>query len=287
MHIADAHCDYLYQRILQRAGAPVVTEKALLAGKVKTQVFAAFANAAKLGTDTAQAYRRQIDAFSALRRRLEAAIPGFRAVLAIEGAEAFGHCPEALAHALRQEARIVTLTWNHENALGFPHTCRGGLKPFGREAVGIIRAHHGAVDVSHLNQDGFWDVCALCDTLMASHSCADALCPHSRNLTDEQARAIIDKKGFIGVNFYPPFLRADGRATVLDAAAHVVHFLSLGGEDAVGFGSDFDGIESTPQGLEGPADFPALLDALRALGVTPRQLEKIAHENLERFLAAL
>ena len=109
-------------------------------------------------------------------------------------------------------------------------------------------------DVSHLNEAGFWDVIEH-STLppVASHSNARALCEHTRNLTEAQIRAVIEKKGYIGVNFYSAFL-ANGRAATLeDVYRHVDAILQLGGEDVVGFGSDFDGIDAWPEGLANPA----------------------------------
>lgn len=127
-------------------------------------------------------------------------------------------------------------------------------------------------DVSHLNEAGFWDVIEH-STLppVASHSNARALCEHTRNLTEAQIRAVIEKKGYIGVNFYSAFL-ANGRAATLeDVYRHVDAILQLGGEDVVGFGSDFDGIDAWPEGLANPADFPALLNFLpRAAATRPR-----------------
>ena len=107
-----------------------------------------------------------------------------------------------------------------------------------------------------------------------------ALCNHRRNLTDDQLKALFSAGGYVGVNFYPHFLREDGKAGIEDVCDHVMHMLSLGGEDHVGFGSDFDGIEVKPEGLNGPQDFPSLLSALRARGLSEAQLEKIAGKNL-------
>ena len=105
-----------------------------------------------------------------------------------------------------------------------------------------------------------------------------------RNLWKEQARAIIERGGFIGVNFYSEFLRLGGGATMDDAVRHVDALMELGGEDVVGFGSDFDGIESWPEGLGHPGEFPNLLDALRRRGYSEAVLEKLAGLNLWNVL---
>ena len=140
-------------------------------------------------------------------------------------------------------------------------------------------------DVSHLNEAGFWDVCELSVLPpVASHSDCRWLCDVPRNLRREQARAIFDRRGYVGINFCPEFLREGGRAAIDDVVRHIDAYMELGGEDCVGFGSDFDGISETPQGLSTAADFPRVLEELARRGYTQAQLEKIAGLNLYRVL---
>ena len=146
------------------------------------------------------------------------------------------------------------------------------------QAVGM------AVDTSHLNEAGFWDILEKTDVPpLASHSCCKALCDHFRNLTDDQIRAMIDKGGYIGVNFYPAFLSADGKADAARVAEHIDHICQLGGAGIVGFGSDFDGIETTPSDIRHAGEVPNLLDALRNRGYDGETLEGIAGMNLVRY----
>ena len=105
-----------------------------------------------------------------------------------------------------------------------------------------------------------------------------------RNLTREQVKALIDRKGFIGINFYSNFLKADGTATLDDVVRHIDAICEMGGEHVLGFGSDFDGIEAWPDGLGDPTGFPALLDALRRRGYSEETLEGIAGLNMWRVL---
>ena len=140
-------------------------------------------------------------------------------------------------------------------------------------------------DVSHLNEAGFWDVCehsAL--PPIASHSDCRWICDVPRNLKKEQVRAIIDRGGFIGVNFYSRFLRESGEATLDDVVRHVDALCEMGAEHVIGFGSDFDGIDEWPAGLGGPEGFPSLLDALRRRGYSEPQLEALAGMNLWKLL---
>ena len=144
------------------------------------------------------------------------------------------------------------------------------------------------MDLSHLNEAGFWDVARLSDApLVASHSNAHALCPHARNLTDRQLAAIGESGGLVGVNFAVAFLREDGR--MLDDVPlekilrHLDHLMEIVGEDGVGFGSDFDGA-TVPRDLRNAAGLPKLRDAMRAHGYDAPLMEKICYGNWLRVL---
>ena len=160
---------------------------------------------------------------------------------------------------------MVTLTWNGENAIGSGSQTDHGLTAFGREAVRELIRWGIVLDVSHLNDRGFWDLMEETDgPVAASHSNARAMCPHQRNLTDRQAREIARRGGLVGLNYYSPFLRSDGRAAEFeDVYRHAAHFLELGLEHCLALGSDFDG-----------ADLPACLDGcekVRSWGGTWRK----------------
>ena len=148
--------------------------------------------------------------------------------------------------------RLITLTWNYENCLGFPNSPdpalhARGLKDFGLETLAEMDRLGILVDVSHLSEGGFWDVVRENKKpFVASHSCARALCDHSRNLTDEQLRALGDCGGVCGVNFYSQFLRAGAEHTANeDILRHMAHIADHAGMEAVALGSDFDGISCT------------------------------------------
>ena len=295
--VCDAHCDTLSHLVsggtLENA---TVTPERLAAGGVSLQVFALFATYGR-GIEPYEKARRMLSAAGEfpvpmLTGALPAALPDApMGVFSIEGGEILQGSLERFAEFdAAARVRMIALTWNFENEIGHPakNGPEGGLKPFGLSLVREMNRKGVLCDVSHLNEAGFWDVIEH-STLppVASHSNARALCEHTRNLTEAQIRAVIEKKGYIGVNFYSAFL-ANGRATTLeDVYRHVDAILQLGGEDVVGFGSDFDGIDAWPEGLANPADFPALLNFLAARGgYAPEVLEKIAGGNLFRVLKA-
>ena len=295
--VCDAHCDTLSHLVsggtLENA---TITPERLAAGGVSLQVFALFATYGR-GIEPYEKARRMLSAAGefpvpVLTGALPAALPDApTGVFSIEGGEILQGSLERFAEFdAAARVRMIALTWNFENEIGYPakNGPEGGLKPFGLSLVREMNRKGVLCDVSHLNEAGFWDVIEH-STLppVASHSNARALCEHTRNLTEAQIRAVIEKKGYIGVNFYSAFL-ANGRAATLeDVYRHVDAILQLGGEDVVGFGSDFDGIDAWPEGLANAADFPALLNFLAARGgYAPEVLEKIAGGNLFRVLKA-
>ena len=295
MFVADAHADTLYRMAFEGAapGQCAVRAERLRAGGVGLQTFALFA-----GVEASQAYGR------AVRRMLElvpslgvpvhtGALPEAppdepTGVLSVEGGEILEGSLDRLA-ALHGRARVrmIALTWNRENEIGYPAV--GGtdhkLKPFGRALILEMDRLGILVDVSHLNEAGFYDAAGRARLpIIASHSNIRTVCDAARNLTPDQVKAIIEKEGFIGINFYSPFLKSDGAPDMDDVIRHIDAIAELGGIDAIGFGSDFDGIDRWPEGLESPERFPALLNRLRQRGYTGRQLEGIAGLNLWRVL---
>ena len=180
--------------------------------------------------------------------------------------------------------RLLTLTWNYENGLGYPNGSGGGLKRAGYEAVAYMQELGMVVDVSHLSDRGFWDVMAAAKKpVTASHSCARSLCGHQRNLTDEQLRAIGENGGVVGLNFHAPFLKENGvSGSVEEAVYHLRHIISCAGSEAAAFGSDYDGMQGAPEwgGCEG---MPRLIEALSSY-FDADTMEKICYRNAVRLL---
>ena len=184
------------------------------------------------------------------------------ALLSVEGGEALEGEISSL-HILHQlGVRMMTLTWNHRNALADgvgESISKGGLTTFGRLVVEEMERLSMIVDVSHLSDKGFWDTVSMAKRpVVASHSNARGVYPVPRNLTDEQIRAIAETGGVVGVNFFTEFLGVQG--TIDDVLLHIDHILSAGGEDVLALGSDFDGISSAPNGLEDVSKTGRLID---------------------------
>jgi membrane dipeptidase len=241
------------------------------------------------------------DVFRSLPVRLATSPDDFQpgrvtAVLHLEGAEPLAADLSDLDAWHARGLRSLGLVWSRANAFAegvpfrFPSTgdTGPGLTAAGRE---LVRACNGLgilVDLSHLNEAGFWDVARLSSApLVATHSNAHSLCPSSRNLTDAQLDAIGASGGVVGVNFAVAFLREDGAqvaATPLEAIVrHVSYIADRIGIDHVAFGSDFDGA-LVPEALGGIAGLPRLVDALRAGGLDDEAVAKVTHRNWLRVL---
>lgn len=219
-------------------------------------------------------------------------------VLHIEGAEALDPDLELLDILYAAGLRTLGPLWSRPNIFGdgvpfrFPSSpdIGSGLTETGLRLVKACNAKRIMVDLSHMDEKGFWQTARISDApLVASHSNAHALCSQSRNLTDKQLDAIRESNGFVGVNFGTAFLRADGKkdpnATVEEIVRHVDYLLNKLGEDSVGFGSDFDGT-TVPPDLHDVAGLPILVEALTRRGYDHPLLEKICYGNWLRVLEA-
>jgi len=220
------------------------------------------------------------------------------ALIGVEGGHAIENSLRVLRifHALG--ARYMTLTHSNTNDWAdssgdldnpkAPH--HGCLTDFGRQVIAEMNRLGMMVDVSHVSDKTFWDVLAVSKApIFASHSSCRALCDHPRNLTDEMIRTLARKGGVIQINFNPGFLtrRAAPPANLDDVVAHIDHAVEVGGVDAVGIGSDFDGIDQAPVGLEDVSKFPNLTRALLEKGYSASDIAKIYGGNLLRLMRAV
>lgn len=206
-------------------------------------------------------------------------------LVTLEGCEVLGGSLATLRAFYRLGVRAAGLTWNVRNELadGVGEPRGAGLTGFGREVVAEMNNLGMVVDVSHLSEAGFWEVLEISrQPVIASHSNARRLCDHRRNLTDDQIRALARKGGVIGINFCPEFLTDRGPATLQDVVRHIEYMIELAGPDHVGLGSDFDGIPSTPSGLEDVSQLPRLTEALLAAGLGEETVQKVLGHNFLR-----
>jgi membrane dipeptidase len=212
-----------------------------------------------------------------------------RVLLAIEGGEVLEGKLSVLRILFKLGFRSLTLTWNQRNQLAdgvWEKETGGGLTAFGRDVVQEMNRLGMLIDVSHLSETGFWDVLSLStQPIAATHSCCFSLHHHPRNLSDAQLKALGDKQGIIGINFYPHFLGENyNKITVGDVIKHLEHAVSIAGIDHVGLGSDFDGIDQVPQNLEDVTKLPCLINKLLQFGWKEEEVKKIIGGNYLRVL---
>jgi membrane dipeptidase len=220
------------------------------------------------------------------------------AIVHLEGADPLQPDLSDLERWYERGIRSVGLVWSRPNAFAegvpfrFPDSpdTGPGLTAAGRELVRACNRLGILVDLSHLNEAGFWDVTRVSDApIVATHSNAHALCAATRNLTDAQLDAVRDSGGIVGVNFAVSFLRADGRVEpatpITEIVRHIDYLAERMGLDHVGLGSDFEGAV-VPAELGGATGLPKLVDALRAAGYDDEAVQKLTHANWVRVLDA-
>ena len=209
------------------------------------------------------------------------------AILSIEGGEALEGDLGVLRVLYRLGVRLLTLTWNQRNQIadGIGESRTGsGLTEFGLKVIDEMNDLRMLIDVSHLSETGFWDVIKRSKApIVASHSNCYALCPHLRNLKDEQVKALADKGGVIGITFVPNFLTQEKRKTTIeDVVKHIDYLVEKVGVACVGLGSDFDGTGALPLGLEGVDKIPNITEELLNRGYKEKDIKKILGENFLR-----
>ena len=205
----------------------------------------------------------------------------------IEGSWCFQRKLDALDSYYALGVRMIGLTWegDHDFATSWLDYSGTGLTPLGRKAVERMNELGIAVDVSHMSDRAIEDVLSIAKgPVFATHSNARAVCNHPRNLKDDHIRRIAATGGVIGMNFYPLHLRKTGKATLQDVISHIRHVREVGGINAVGLGSDFDGITRGPEGLETPAELPNLRRALQEGGMSDADIAAIFGGNFLRAM---
>lgn len=261
MRVADLHCDTLYKHITEQLPLDDSRHEVQLCrepGAHKLQCYAVWLpdsctgeQAEQLVLTAAQRLRAECDRLHIrLLKPNEPVRKAFEqnantAFLTIENGLALNHKIENVARFAALGVRMMTLTWNAHNPIGDGADVKDakGLTAFGKEVIGEMERCGMIVDISHASQALFYDVAERTRLpFVASHSNAFSVTPHRRNLTDEQIAVIRERGGLIGLNFHNAFLNAQPeQACMEDILRHAAHFLSLGCEDCLCFGSDFDG----------------------------------------------
>jgi membrane dipeptidase len=201
------------------------------------------------------------------------------AILTLEGTAGINYDPELLEDLWAIGFRVVSLGWNEKNPLTGSHMTGGGLTDRGREFVREAQRLGYLVDVSHISDEGFWDILKITEApVIATHSDSRSVWGESRNLTDDMFRAICESGGIAGFNMCAEFI---GDHPTLDTACdHILHFLELDPTGQhIAMGGDLDGIDHMPEGFSGIQSFPAFAQRLAGRGVDRQTIENIFWHN--------
>lgn len=312
----DMHCDTLMK--IAKSGnldekKTMLTLKGLREGGVAVQCFAIFVATGaypkpfrRAMTDrAAQKLYRNYEAMMAYHS--DTLIPVLRAsdldragrdgrigvLLTVEDGAIIGDKIENFQKFYEMGVRLVTLTWNFANFIGYPNSGRPelmsrGLTAFGREAVREMERLGIVVDVSHVSDGVFYDVARMSERpFVASHSNARAVCGHPRNMTDDMIRTLAEKGGVMGLNIGPQFLaKGTPESRIKDMVRQILHIQKVGGDGVLALGSDFDGVLGLFE-VKGPQDWPKLAAALKKEGFSDTQLEKMWYSNAETVFRAV
>ena len=292
MRIFDAHCDTITELYSKKQNFSKNSLHIDLERMKKyegfTQVFAVFT--APENRESAKEYENAlIDLFYGQMQKNGVSIcknysdfisskPPYKAFLSIEGAEGITEADDVL-RLKNRGVFMIAPTWNFRNRLacGAMEKVDTGLSELGKQVIAEMDRLGIILDVSHLSEKSFYDAAKIFKKpICASHSDSKAVTDHPRNLTDEQFMIIKKSGGVVGINLYPTFLGDS-------IAAHIDRFLSLGGEDNIGLGCDFDGVDALPDGICGVEDLENLV---KTLPYSTEIRRKIAENNFLRVLKA-
>ncbi|MFP4662034.1 MAG: dipeptidase [Halanaerobiales bacterium] len=207
-------------------------------------------------------------------------------MLSIEGAEGIRDL-SILRIMHRLGVRMISLTWNQRNHLAdgvLESQTNGGLSLMGRKMLAQMEALDIIIDVSHISEAGFWDIMKYFQKpVLASHSNVMSICPHPRNLADEQIIALTERNGVIGINFAPFFITDRKKVDINDIIKHIDYIRDLVGIESVILGTDYDGIQQTPIGLENISCLKNLKLKLYENDYSREEIEKIFYKNALNF----
>ncbi|MBQ2675781.1 MAG: membrane dipeptidase [Clostridia bacterium] len=241
MEYFDLHCDTLC-RCLDECSSLYSNTFSLDLKRLKqfdtpVQTFAAFIHDKYKGSDATNRFYQLYEIYK------NTDFGGITPVLSIENASALNGDIDNLHIFKELGVRIIALVWNGENQLAGGVDSEKGISEFGKSVIREMESLDIIVDVSHLNEKGFYQLCEIATKpFIASHSNSKSVCDHKRNLSDNQFKIIRDNAGLVGINLYPLFLgkRSGGYD---DIFKHIHHFLEIGGEDVLSLGTDFDGAD--------------------------------------------
>lgn len=327
MKVIDMHCDTIlallekeqkYQEVSLYSNDLCVDIEKLKKGNYLLQNFALFTDQKALAIPEQQTMRLYDMYYRMLEKNKEHIAPVYSyadieknekagkisSMLTLEDGGVVFNDLAMLRNYYRMGVRMIALTWNYENGVGFPNLSMNdfedyrqvnflqrvdtvnGLTDFGIEYIQEMERLGMIIDVSHLNDAGFYDVLEYTSKpFVASHSNARAICPVARNMSDDMILELAKRRGVMGLNFCGDFLalhdEANGPSRIDDMVAQITYIRDLAGIDVIGLGTDFDGINSQLE-IKDASYMPLLEEALKKAGFSNEEIEKIFYKNVLR-----
>ncbi len=275
MDFFDLHCDTAYEMYAKKQD---FLKNTLAVSAQKGEVFENWYQtfAVWLPENT----KNPFNFYKAVLRNLKAKLCGnVKPVFAVEGGTVLEEKIENLYKLKEDDIKILTLTWNGENAIAGGVKSNKGLTNFGKAVIKEMNALNMAVDLSHLNEKSFYKAVEIAEKPLATHSNCKEIFNNSRNLNDDQIKLIKEKNGIIGLNFYPQFLGGNFYDAVYE---NILHLCNLGCENNIAIGSDFDGADM-PNEMCDIAKIPTLYAVLQQKGLKVELLRKIFFTNAYNF----
>ena len=215
-------------------------------------------------------------------------LSSFSLILSIEDARIIENDLSRIDLLYNQKVRLITPVWKDASVIGGAWNTNIGLSDFGKNAISHMLELGIVVDVSHSSKRTFYEILDLCKEYncipVATHSNSFSMCNHPRNLTENQIYSLLDLNSIIGISLAPEHLSSNHHACIDDVIRHIDHYLSLGAENSICLGCDFDGISSLPTGIKDVSSLSILFEKLYKLyGDTI--VNKIFYGNSYRFFS--
>lgn len=302
MRIVDLHCDTLYKHVIYKTPLDDYRNEVQIdnsSGYHKLQCYAIWLPDDFTGIQAESTVLKASECLKSECERLGIRLlkPGERirdafekntntALFTIENGKALNGKLDNIRIFAELGVKMVTLTWNSHNSLGDGADVVNpqGLTEFGKQAIKEMEKAGMIIDISHASEKLFWDVAENTERpFVASHSNAYSVTPHRRNLTDSQIKEIIRHRGLFGLNFHNAFLNNNPEnASLTDILRHTEHFLSIGGEDSLCFGSDFDG-GVLPKDIKNSRIYNNIYECFSRHHYSDKLIQKIFYDNALNF----
>ena len=284
MKLFDLHCDTLWEAYRKNKNLHITYDK-VKNYDVYTQIFAVYSDN-KLSDD--EAYKEFHEIIGFHKSFINTFPQNFKYYLAVEGANILAGDITRLDVLYEKGIRFLTLVWAGISCIGGAHGTDTGLTEFGKLTLRRCFELGIVPDLSHSSEHLFWDTVNIADEynkpVIATHSNSRAICKHSRTITDEMFTAIKNRNGLVGINLFHRHLSDTDTCNIDTVTAHIEHFLSLGGENTVCIGSDFDGMNEMPDGISDISDMYKIYDRLLSLNYSAELADNIFYNNAKNFM---